>query len=93
MTEYDDYLYPNFVPNINFVAKNIKLTHELVNSIENEVQEVKVLIQQKIQRQTDFQQLLTLINQERDLLHVNLTFILQIKRFFIDLFIIFLQLE
>jgi hypothetical protein len=64
-------LEASFVPNISYVKKTIQTTRDLVDSIENDLKDVRVLMRQRVSDYQDNGDLKKLLQMENDQLKVN----------------------
>ena len=71
----------SFVGNINYVTRTIQTTKDLILSIEDDIQEVKTLMNHSITSKIDKYQLLGLVEQENQQLKVLLLFLCSIYVF------------
>lgn len=62
----------HFFSNIGFVTDSIGATRTIVGSIEEDIRDVRTMIQQRLQRRVDLEQLVSLLQTENDILKVML---------------------
>lgn len=60
----------NFFSNIGFVSDSIEASHKIVGSIEEDIKDVRRIIQDRLQRRVDLEQLVELLQTENDCLKV-----------------------
>lgn len=60
----------NFFSNIGFVSESIEASHKIVGSIEEDIKDVRRIIQDRLQRRVDLEQLVELLQTENDCLKV-----------------------
>lgn len=62
----DEHLFSN----IGFVTDSIDATKHLVGSIEHDLRDIRAMVQQRLQRRVDLEQLASLLQTENDILKV-----------------------
>jgi chromosome segregation ATPase len=63
----------HFFSNIGFVTDSLEATKTIVDSIEDDVRSVKTLIQERLQRRMDLEQLVSLLQTENEILKSKLS--------------------